>query len=346
MIAAVFNGPDEIDVKEVETPEVGAGEVLVEVGANTVCGTDVRILRGEKTTGIYPPSILGHEFAGRVAAVGGGVEGYEVGAPVAMSPTIPCRRCFYCKRDMENVCANWKAMGYEVDGGLSQYVRIPADAVEAGCLFVAHEDVPPEQLALAEPLSCCVNGQRLSRVGLDDTVLVMGAGPIGLFHVQLSLLAGARTVIVSEPLESRQRFARDLGAQVVTVDPTSEDLPGVVAEHTDGLGVDVVLICIGMPPLVNQAFELARKGGRINVFAGLAKDGWAEVAANLIHYNQLEVTGVTGARRSDYEVALRLVESGRVDVSDMVTHRFPLQDAVEAIETSAGGEGIKVAVMP
>jgi L-iditol 2-dehydrogenase len=346
MIAAVFNGPDEIDVKEVETPEVGAGEVLVEVGANTVCGTDVRILRGEKTTGIYPPSILGHEFAGRVAAVGGGVEGYEVGAPVAMSPTIPCRRCFYCKRDMENVCANWKAMGYEVDGGLSQYVRIPADAVEAGCLFVAHEDVPPEQLALAEPLSCCVNGQRLSRVGLDDTVLVMGAGPIGLFHVQLSLLAGARTVIVSEPLEFRQRFAGDLGAQVVTVDPTSADLPGVVAEHTDGLGVDVVLICIGMPPLVNQAFELARKGGRINVFAGLAKDGWAEVAANLIHYNQLEVTGVTGARRSDYEVALRLVESGRVDVSDMVTHRFPLQDAVEAIETSAGGEGIKVAVMP
>ena len=346
MIAAVFNGPDEIDVKEVETPEVGAGEVLVEVGANTVCGTDVRILRGEKTTGIYPPSILGHEFAGRVAAVGGGVEGYEVGAPVAMSPTIPCRRCFYCKRDMENVCANWKAMGYEVDGGLSQYVRIPADAVEAGCLFVAHEDVPPEQLALAEPLSCCVNGQRLSRVGLDDTVLVMGAGPIGLFHVQLSLLAGARTVIVSEPLEPRQRFARDLGPQVVTVDPTSEDLPGVVAEHTDGLGVDVVLICIGMPPLVNQAFELARKGGRINVFAGLAKDGWAEVAANLIHYNQLEVTGVTGARRSDYDVALRLVESGRVDVSDMVTHRFPLQDAVEAIETSAGGEGIKVAVMP
>jgi L-iditol 2-dehydrogenase len=101
-----------------------------------------------------------------------------------------------------------------------------------------------------------------------------------------------------------------------------------------------------MPRLVNDALELARLGGRINVFAGLANEGWAEVAANLIHYNQLEVTGVTGARRSDYEVALRLIESGRVDVSDMVTHRFPLEDAAEAIETSAGGEGIKVAVMP
>ena len=345
MIAAVFNGPNEMEVKEVKTPEVGPGEVLVEVGANTVCGTDVRILHGEKTTGIYPPSILGHEFAGRVAAVGEGVEGYEVGSTVAASPIIPCRRCFYCKRDMENVCLNWKAMGYEVDGGLSQYVRVPADAVEAGCLFAARGDVPPEQLALTEPLSCCVNGQRRSRIGFDDTVLVMGAGPIGLFHLQLALLAGAGNTIVSEPSEPRQSFAKDLGAHV-TVNPESEDLSGVVLENTAGLGADVVLICIGMPQLVNEAFELARKGGRVNVFAGLADEGRAEVAANLIHYNQLEVTGVTGARRSDYEVALRLIESGRVDVFGMVTHRFPLEDAAEAIETSAGGEGIKVAVIP
>ena len=345
MIAAVFNGPGEMEVKEIETPEIGPDEVLVEVGANTVCGTDVRILRGEKTTGIYPPSILGHEFAGRVAAVGEKVEGYEVGAPVAMSPIIPCRRCFYCKHDMENVCANWKAMGYEIDGGLSQYVRIPADAVEAGCLFAAREDLPPEHLALTEPLSCCVNGQRRSRVYLDDTVLVMGAGPIGLFHLQLALLAGAGTVIVSEPSEFRQSFAKDLGAHV-TVDPTSEDLSEVVAGNTDGLGVDTVIICIGLPQLVNDAFELARKGGRINIFAGLADEGWAEVAANLIHYDELEVTGVTGARRSDYEVALRLIESGRVKVDGMVTHRFPLEDTVEAIDTAAGGEGIKVAVMP
>ena len=345
MIAAVFNGPNEMEVKEVETPEPGPGEVLVEVGANTVCGTDVRILRGEKTTGIHPPSILGHEFAGRVAAVGEEVEGYGVGSTVAASPIIPCRRCFYCRHDMENVCANWKAMGYEVDGGLSQYVRVPADAVAAGCLFAARGDILPEQLALTEPLSCCVHGQKLSRVGLDDTVLIMGAGPIGLFHLQLALLAGARTVIVSEPSEERQSFAKDLGAHV-TVDPESEDLSGVVAEHTDGLGAAVVLICIGIPQLVNEAFELARLGGRINVFAGLANEGWAEVAANLIHYNQLEVTGVTGARRSDYAIALRLIESGRVDVSDMVTHRFPLKDAAEAIEVSTGDEGIKVAVMP
>ena len=345
MIAAVFNGPNEIEVKEVATPEIGPGEVLVEVGANTVCGTDIRILRGEKTSGIYPPSILGHEFAGRVAALGEGVEGYEVGSAVAMSPLIPCLRCFYCKHDMENACANLRALGYEFDGGLSEYARVPAEAVNAGCLFVARDDVPPEQLALAEPLSCCANGQRLSRVGLDDTILILGAGPIGIFHLQLALLAGARTVIVSEPSEPRRKFAKNLGAHV-TVDPESEDLSEVVLQNTEGLGADVVLICIGMPRLVNDAFELARKGGRINVFAGLANEGWAEVAANRIHYNQLEVTGVTGARRSDYEVALRLIESGRVDVSEMVTHRFPLEDTVRALDATESGEGVKVAVMP
>ncbi len=345
MLAAVFNGPGDLEVKEVATPEIVSGEVLVELGANTVCGTDVRILRGEKTAGITPPTILGHEFAGRVSAVGEGVVGYKVGTPVAIAPIIPCRRCFYCRHDMENVCENRKSMGYEIDGGLSQYVRVPAEAVEAGCLFAAREDMPPEQLALAEPLSCCVYGQRRSRVGLDDTVLVMGGGPIGFFHVQLALLAGARTVIVSEPSERRRDFARGLGAQFA-VDPTSDDLPGVVAEATDGRGADAVIICIGRPALVNQSFELARKGGRVNVFAGPSGEGRAEIASSLIHYDELEITGSTGSRRSDFELALRLIESGRVKVDEMVTHRFPLEEAVEAIDAAANGRGVKVAVMP
>lgn len=345
MIAAVFEGPDELEVREVETPSIGPEEVLVKVGANTVCGTDLRVLRGEKTAGIIPPAIIGHEMAGHVAEMGRNVRGFEVGDPVATAPQIPCLRCFYCKRDMENVCQNVRGVGYEVAGGLSEYMRIPADAIDAGCLFVAEKDLPSEQLALAEPLSCCVYGQRRSRVGIDDVVVILGAGPIGLFHLQLALLAGARTVIVSQRSESRRRVASELGANVV-VDPTSEDLPGIVAEHTHGIGADVVIVCIGIPQLVNDAFGLARKGGRVNVFAGLAGEGWAEVEANLIHYNELEVTGQTGTRRSDYEAALRLIESGRIDAEQMVTHRFGLRDVAEAIELVGNGGGIKVAVMP
>ena len=345
MIAAVFHGPGEVEATEVDVPDIGPGEVLVRVGANTLCGTDGRILRGEKTKGVRRPSILGHEFAGHVARAGQRVRGFEVGTPVAMAPVIPDRRCFYCKHGLENACLNRKAMGYEFDGGLSEYVRIPSVAIEAGNLFAAREDLPSEYLALAEPLSCCVNGHRRSRVGIDSTVLILGGGPIGIFHLQLSLLAGARVVIVSEPSPFRRDFSSRLGAHVV--DPAVEDLPAIVAEATGGLGVDSTIICIGLPQLVNDALTMTRRGGRVNIFAGLSGQGRVQVEANLIHYNELEVTGTTAARRSDYEVALRLIESGRVDVESMVTDRFPLQRAGEAIaEMMTGVEGLKVAVIP
>lgn len=345
MIAAVFHGPGEMEVTEVDKPEISPDEVLVKVGANTVCGTDVRIMLGEKTSGVRNPSIIGHELAGSIAEVGSRVRGFEIGMSVAVAPSIPCRRCFYCKRGMENVCDHKQRIGYELDGGFGEYVRIPAAGLESGNLFTVKEDLPPEHLSLAEPLACCINGQRQSPVGLDDTVLIMGAGPIGLFHLQLSLLAGARTVIVSQPSEERRDFATSLGAHL-TVDPTSEDLSSVVKEATGGLGVDVVIVCIGKPELVNDALRMVRKGGQINIFAGLSGEGWAQVEANRIHYNQLEVTGISDCHRSDYDASLRLIESERIDVSRMITHRFPLARVTDALDTTANGEGIKVAVLP
>ena len=344
MLAAVFLRPGQMEVMEVDTPEIGPDEVLVKVGANTICGTDVRIFRGEKTKGIPLPTILGHEMAGYVHKVGRHVRGYEVGAAVAMAPVIACHHCFYCQNGMENVCPNPKIVGYDVKGGLSEYVRIPADAVAAGNLFVVQKDVPSEYLALAEPLACCVNGHHRSRIHLNSTVLIMGSGPIGLFHLQLALLAGARAVIVSDPSAPRRAVASTFGAHI-TVDPTAEDLSSVVSEVTGGLGVDSVIICIGIPTLVNDALNMARQGGHVNIFAGLAAKGWAEIESNLIHYKELEVTGSANSRRADYQTALQLIESGRIKVEAMVTDRFPLRSAHAALDKAASGEGIKVAVM-
>lgn len=345
MIAAVLKGPNDIEIQEIETPRIGPDEVLVKTGANTVCGTDVRILRGEKTKGVVLPAVLGHEMAGHIAEVGRNVRAYEAGMQVAVSPGIPCGRCYACQHDMENMCSEMHLFGYDIYGGLGEYVRIPAKAVEAGNIFVATEDLPSEHLALSEPLACCVNGHRRSRTGVDDAVLIMGAGPIGLFHVQLSQLAGARTIIVSEYSEGRRKMAEEFGADLI-LDPRSVDLSEVVREEAGEQGVDVAVICIGVPALVNEAIQLARPGGRVNVFAGLAGKGWAEVEANLIHYKELDVTGTSNSRRREFATALRLIESGDVNVEPMVTHRYPLSSAVEAIEMSASGEGIKVAVMP
>jgi L-iditol 2-dehydrogenase len=345
MLAAVLAGPNDLKTQEVPTPSPGPGEVLVKVGADTICGTDVRILRGEKTSGVRLPVVLGHETAGHVAEVGPGVTGYEVGAPVAMAPVIPCRYCWQCRHDLENACVNQRIVGYAVDGGLAEYMLVPADAVAARCLFVADADLPSEQLALAEPLACVVNGQRWSRVQVDDTVLVMGAGPIGLLHLQLALASGARAVIVSEPAAGRRAQAERLGA-TVTVDPTSEDLAAVVDEVSRGVGVDSTIVAIGVPRLVNQAVQLARTGGRVNLFAGFKNKGLAEVESNLLHYKQVLLTGTSNARRADYETALHLIETGKVDTASMVTHRFPLRAVAEAIETVTAGEAIKVAVLP
>ncbi len=176
MLAAVFHRPGDMEITEVDMPEIGAEEVLVKVGANTICGTDVRIFRGEKTKGVTLPAILGHEMAGHVYKVGQKVKGYEVGMPVAMAPVITCHRCFACLHGMENVCPKQSIMGYDVNGGLSEYVRIPANAVAAGNLFVVQKDLPSEYLALAEPLACCINGHHRSHIELNSSVL---SGEIG-----------------------------------------------------------------------------------------------------------------------------------------------------------------------
>jgi L-iditol 2-dehydrogenase len=345
MLGAQLMAVNDLKVKDVPTPSAGRGEVLVEVGANTICGTDLRIIGGEKTSYVELPVILGHEAAGRVVEVGEGVDRYAPGDRVALNPGIPDRRCWACRHDLENVCEHKRIVGYSVDGGLAQYMLVPAESVDAGSLFVAESDLPYEQLALAEPLGCVVNGQRLTPAGVGDTVLIMGAGPIGLMHLQLVLLSGAGAVIVSQRSPARRALAERLGA-TVAVDPTSQDLAEVVDDITGGRGVDLAIIAIGVPELVNEALRLTRLGGRVNIFAGLAGKGWAEVEANLIHYRQLMVTGSSDVRRSDYEAALELITSERVDTASLVTHRFPLEDVAGAFATAAGREAVKVAVLP
>jgi len=345
MLAAVLTAPDDLAPRELPRPSPGLGEVLVRVGANTLCGTDLRIMTGQKTGGVRLPVVLGHETAGRVAEVGPGVRGYEEGDAVAMCPAIPCLRCWECRHDLENMCANQRIMGYAVNGGLAEWMVVPAEAVRAGCLFVSRGDLPMEALALAEPLACVVLGQRWVGVRPDDAVLIMGAGPIGLLHLQLALLAGAREVIVSQPSPTRRARAVRLGA-TRAVDPGAEDLSAVVAEHTEGRGVDVSILCVGRPELVNQAIRLTRKGGGVSLFAGLGGEGWAEVEANLIHYRQVRVSGTSNARRADYETAVRLLEAGRIDGAGLVTHRFGLPDVAEAIGMVGHPDALKVAVLP
>jgi L-iditol 2-dehydrogenase len=348
MRAAVFLGPNEMELRDVERPSAGPGEVLIKVAACAVCGTDLRILTGGKTRGVVPPRVLGHEIAGEIVALGEGAERFtdlRVGQRVTMAPGVPCLACRFCNTGNENLCRNRRTLGYAYDGGFAEYMVVPAVAVARGLLFPIPDGLSYEEASLAEPLACVVNGQRKSRIQLGDVVLVIGTGPIGLMHLQLARSAGARKVIVSEPSAARRALAGELGANR-TVDPTKEDLAAVVRDETDGDGADVVIAAIGVPQLVNQLLEVARPGGRVNLFAGYAGAGEATISANLIHYGELIVTGTSACTRDTFRTALNLLESRQVNVRSLASHTFPLERVHEAFDTTRSGAGLRVVVTP
>ena len=345
MLAAVLHAPNNLSIEEVPTPTPGPGEVLVRVEAVTLCGSDVRIYLGQKTGGVTWPATIGHEFPGVVAAVGAGVQ-MEAGTRVCVVPWMPCGSCGECARGYFNLCANLTIMGYGLAGGLAEYVLVPAVAVARGLLIPAPADADPAELAMAEPLACAVHGHRRSDIRLGQTVLILGGGPIGMFHAQLARLAGASKIIVSEPSLVRREFALTVGA-TRSVDPTAEDLRQVVLEETNGDGVDHAIVCIGYSELVDDAVRCTRKGGgRINLFAGFGGDGTASINLNAIHYGEVDVVGNVGGTVADFKMALDLITSGRVMTGAMITDRFPLAETEQAFKRAMSGEALKVSVLP
>ena len=345
MRAVVLSGPNQFAPAEIEKPQIGPDEILLEMKAAAICGTDMRILTGKKTKGVRYPSVIGHEFCGVIAEVGADVKGYEVGEKVAVANVIPCHHCSSCLRGRTNACLDRKAIGYEFDGGFEEYIRIPSICIENGNVVKLPEYMSYQAGALIEPLSCCIRGLKNAGTGFNDDVLIVGAGPIGLFHLQLSKIAGARKVIVSEPNEQRRKVALELGADLV-VDPTKEDLPAIVDRETNGQGMDVIVMAIGVPALVNSTLKLCKRGGTVNLFAGFAGTGESTVEVNTIHYNEINVNGSTAYKLEDYLAAAEMIKSGKIDADKIVTHRFKIEDFQKAYDVCAAGAGLKVIIEP
>lgn len=344
MRALVFEGPNMMEVKDINKPVLQEGGLLIKVKLCLICGTDVRVYRGKKTKNVRIPLVLGHEFSGTIAETGGKVEGFNAGDAVSIATVLPCLTCYYCKHGQENVCLNRTAFGYEFDGGFAEYVRIPAAALKSGNVYHVPEGADLEDIALAEPLACCINGQGNSPVKLGDVVVIIGAGPIGLIHMLLAKRSGAR-VIISEPNAQRRNNALELGADLV-VDPATEDLHAIVLQNSNGVGADVLIMAIGVPSLVNQAFDLVRKGGYVNLFAGFPVGDMPPVDVNKIHYKELKITGTSASSRKDHELALNLIANKVIDASKIISHKYSLSKANEAFKLVESGAGIKVGIIP
>src|SRR5918995_2407104 len=214
MRAAVFHGPEDLRVCDLPRPAIGSGELLVKVAACAVCGSDVRTFR-HGARNISRPVVLGHEISGTVAEVGARLTGFTVGQRVAVAPAIPCGGCRYCHAGAETMCERLRSIGYEFDGGLAEFLAVPESAVRAGCVNRVPDSVALNEAAIAEPLACVINAQELSNVGSGDTVVVMGAGPVGCLHVGLAKVRGAAKTMLVDIRPERLKLAARFGADVV-----------------------------------------------------------------------------------------------------------------------------------
>jgi L-iditol 2-dehydrogenase len=343
--AAVFHGPGDLRLEERPRPRIADDELLLEVECCALCGSDARTFR-HGARNITAPVVMGHEVAGTVAEVGRALDGFGVGQRVAVAPAIPCGDCGYCRRGIETMCDRLRSIGYEFDGGFAEYMAVPAVAVRAGCVNAVPDALSATEAALAEPLACVINGQELLRVGPEDDVVVMGAGPVGCLHVGLARARGARKVLLADVRPERLELARPWGADVL-VDSSRDDLRRRVLDETGGVGASVVIVAAPSRAAQEQALTLAAKRGRIDFFGGLPKtDPNISLDANLVHYRELAIMGAYGSRPAHNREALGLIASGRIPVARLVGLVLPLERLREGIETVERGSVLKVVVEP
>lgn len=343
MKAAVHHGPGRLTVDEIPEPVFGPGDVLLQVRAASVCGTDMRIHRdGHRKIADGQSRVLGHEVAGTVVQADAST-GFHPGERVALVPNIGCGNCRECCLGLNNMCTEYDAFGITLDGGFAEYLLVPARAVARGNIVRLPSSVSFVAGALTEPFSCCYRGQRQVRVGCEDVVVIVGAGPIGICHVMLARLAGAPRIIISDLVATRLQVAASVGAHVTV--GRDDDLEAVVLAETGGRGADVVITTVSSPDVQSAAVRLLAPMGRLNVFAGLPQGSTAQVDTNLVHYRALTVTGTTGSSYADYDAAMRLVGEGRVDLEVIASAVFPVDRIHDAIEHAASGKGMKPVII-
>ena len=311
MKSAVFYGKHDLRVEEHPMPEVGPHDVLIQVEACGVCGTDVHIYEGDKGAAeVTPPTILGHEFSGVIREVGSEVKKYKAGDRVCIDPNCYCGACDPCRNGVAHFCENMMGYGTTVNGGFAEYC-----AVDERQVYLLGENTTFEQGAMAEPVACCLHGIDMCEIQPGQQVVIIGGGMIGLLMLQLAKLAGAAKVALLEPVENKREVGRKLGADVC-IDPVKEDVKERLAEN--GMDwVNVVIECVGRPSTIEQAIEIAGNKAVVMMF-GLTKPD-EEIAVKPFQVFQKElVLKASYINPYTQKRALDLINSGRLDVSSLV----------------------------
>jgi L-iditol 2-dehydrogenase len=338
MQALRFYEPGRVAVVEAPEPAAGPGEVGLKVHATGLCNSDVRVYLGEKkaVAGVIP----GHEMTGEIASVGAGVD-LPIGQVVSVCPILCCGRCSFCREGFRNRCPSRLTLGYDLDGAIAEYVRIPAPLVAMGHLLPMDPATPPHLRALLEPFSCVLNSIESLDISAGSSVAIVGGGPMGLLHLIAAQAYGAGPILVVEPDAARRAVALELGA---TRAVAPEDGVEAGREMTGGEGFRAVAVAVGAAAAVPLALDLARRLGRINLFAGFPPGAAHTFDLNRIHYDEVRIFGTQNAPFHLYDKAARMIP--RLPVLDrVVTNRYPLARAAEAYGARLEKAGLKSAVV-
>ncbi|WP_448602349.1 zinc-dependent dehydrogenase [Thermoleptolyngbya sp.] len=332
MKAQVFRGVNQLSYEDVPVPELAADEVLVQVRVVGLCQSDIKKIRYP----LYePPRIFGHETAGVIAAVGADVQGWQVGQRVVVLHHIPCMHCGYCLNENYSMCEVYKTISTTAGfvpsgGGFAEYVKVPGHIVQHGGLIEIPDKVTFEQASFVEPTNCCLKAVKKAQVQPGQTVLVTGAGPIGLMFVMLVKYFGARA-IATDLIPSRLEKARQLGADAA-FDPRDADLPAKIHALTNGMGVDTTLLAVPSDKAFFQALDCTRKGGKILFFAEFPDEVEIPINPNILYRREIDLMGSYSSSYKVQSLAADIVFNKRIDVDALVSDRFPLSDLAAAVD--------------
>jgi L-iditol 2-dehydrogenase len=339
MRVAMYYSNKDIRIEEQPKPKIGPGEILVKILASGICGSDVMEWYRIKKA----PIVLGHEIAGEIVETGQGVETYKVGDRVFVSHHIPCNTCRYCLNGFHTVCETLHTTNFD-PGGFAEYVRAPQLNVDRGT-FVLPDEVSLEEGTFVEPLGCIIRGQRVAGLRPGMTVLILGSGISGLLHLMLARALGAGRIIGTDINDYRMKAAKDFGADIVL--HAKEDVPARVREANDGNLADLVIICAGALSVFKQALESVDRAGTVLFFAPTDPGVELPVPVNDFWRNGITLLPSYGAAPIDCLQAIELMRSKRVPVTNMITHRLPLDQTALGFKLVAEAkECIKVIIEP
>lgn len=323
-------------IKERKIRKIMPNEVLIRVKACGICGTDIHIFDGSANSN--PPVILGHEYAGTVEDVGKSVARFKIGDRVVVDPNITCGHCYYCQRGLIHLCENLTALGVHIDGGFAEYSIVPETQV-----YNLPDNIPFEWGCLTEPLSCSIHGVDLADIKMGDTVVILGAGAIGLMIMQLARLSGAGKVIVVEPNKERRETARMLKADTV-IDSTEDDIRDVIMRHSYD-GADTVIECAGNPQTARLALDLVRRGGKVVFFGVCDRDVKINIKPWEVYLKELTIKG-SYINPNTFSRSIELLTLNKIDLTEFDIKRFSLGELLKAFEYHKERKVIKTLIIP